>query len=127
MPKQPHNSSSHRTQKHPETAVKSVNVGGPGLQSGQPIFGQPKPSPDPTGFKNPVTDQKSQGIRHLEPVPQPRGGAVEPILTLAQVYGSAGKAKIAALEQAGQIVFNRSETQAALLAPRHSPWWRTRW
>jgi hypothetical protein len=117
MPKQPHNSSSHRTQKHPETPVKSVNVGGPGLQPGQPIFGQPKPSPDPTGFKNPFTDQKFQGIRHLEPVPQPRGGAVEPILTLAQVYGSAGKAKIAAIEQAEQIVFQSVGDTGSVVGP----------
>ncbi|MGA2580968.1 MAG: metallophosphoesterase [Bryobacteraceae bacterium] len=34
------------------------------------------------------------------------GGAAEPILTLAQVYGSAGAAKTAAIEQAGQIVFH---------------------
>jgi len=31
---------------------------------------------------------------------------VEPILTLAQVYGGAGAAKTAAIEQAGQIVFH---------------------
>jgi hypothetical protein len=97
--------------------VKSVNVGGPGLQPGQPIFGQPKPSPDPTGFKNPFTDQKFQGIRHLEPVPQPRGGAVEPILTLAQVYGSAGKAKIAAIEQAEQIVFQSVGDTGSVVGP----------
>jgi Calcineurin-like phosphoesterase/Iron/zinc purple acid phosphatase-like protein C len=74
--------------------------------SGQPVFGQPQPSPDPKGFKNPVTDQKLQAIVNLEPVPQPAGGAVEPILTLQQVYGSAGAAKMQAIQQAGQIVFH---------------------
>jgi hypothetical protein len=72
----------------------------------QPVFGQPQPSPDPTGFKNPVTDQKDQEIKKLEPVPQARGGAVEPVLTLAQVYGDQGTAKMQAIEQAGQIVFH---------------------
>jgi hypothetical protein len=39
-------------------------------------------------------------------VPAPAGGAVEPVLTLAQVYGSAGAAKEAAITAAGQIVFH---------------------
>ena len=54
--------------------------------NGQPVFAQPKPSPDPSGFKNPVTDQKDVGIANLEPVPIPAGGAAEPILTLQQVW-----------------------------------------
>lgn len=74
--------------------------------NGQPIFAQPQPSPDPIGFKNPVTDQKDQSLNTLEPVPQPRGGAVEPVLTLAQVYGTQGAAKTGAIQQAGQIVFH---------------------
>lgn len=73
---------------------------------GQPVFAQPQPSPDPTSFRNPVTDQNDQEIAQLEPVPQPAGGAVEPILTLAQVYGSAGDAKTQAIAQAGQVVFH---------------------
>ena len=39
-------------------------------------------------------------------MPQPVGGAAEPILTLAQVYGSAGDRKVQAIQQAGQIVFH---------------------
>lgn len=74
--------------------------------SDQPIFGQPKPSPDPTGFRNPVTDQKDRQLNTLEAVPQPRGGGVEPTLTLAQVYGTQGAAKTTAIQQAGQIVFH---------------------
>ncbi len=74
--------------------------------NGQPIFAQPKPSPDPSGFRNPVTDQKDFGLKTLGVVPEPRGGAVEPVLTLAEVYGAAGAAKVAALEAAGQIVFH---------------------
>ncbi len=73
---------------------------------GQPVFAQPQPSPDPTGFKNPVTDQSDKELANVEPVPQPVGSATEPILTLAQGYGSAGAAKTAAIEQAGQIVFH---------------------
>jgi hypothetical protein len=72
----------------------------------QPVFAQPAPSPDPTSFKTPVTDQSDKELANLEPVPRPVGGAVEPILTLAQVFGDAGAAKIATIQAAGQIVFH---------------------
>jgi hypothetical protein len=78
----------------------------PASASGQPVFAQPKPSPDPTSFKDPVTDQKDKEFDNLEPVPQPGGGAVEPVLTLGQVYGSAGAALETTIEAAGQIVFH---------------------
>ena len=90
-----HSHKSKHTHKSPSTSA-----------AGQPVFAQPQPSPDPTGFKNPVTDQSDKELANVEAVPQPVGGAVEPILTLAQVYGSAGAAKTAAIEQAGQIVFH---------------------
>ena len=113
MPKNPPDSASDRTKTHPKTPARAP---GGGL-SGQPVFAQPKPSPDPTGFKDPVTDQKFQGIRNLEAVPQPRGGAVEPIVTLEQVYGSAGAAKVA-------IPRTRSSSAAVTIAsvpPRRKP------
>jgi Calcineurin-like phosphoesterase len=80
-----------------------------GSTPGDPQFGQPAPSPDPTGFKVPVTDQgdySKVNATLLQPVPPPTVPAVEPILELQEVFGSAGAAKIAALEQAGQIVFH---------------------
>src|SRR5580658_1870378 len=76
------------------------------LSTEEPVFAQPQPSPDPTTFKNPVTDQNYAEIANLEPVPKPVDGAVEPILTLAQTYGSEGEAKVAAIQQAKQIVFH---------------------
>lgn len=72
----------------------------------QPVFSQPTPSPDPTGFRTPVTDQNDVELTNLEPVPVPAGAAVEPILTLTQVYGDAGAAKVSAIQAAGQIVFH---------------------
>jgi hypothetical protein len=84
---------------------------------GQPVFAQPKPSPDPTGFKVPVTDQKDKEIMQLEPVPAPRGGAVEPIVTLAQVYGNAGAAKVSAIQAAGQIVFHSVGDTGSVVGP----------
>jgi hypothetical protein len=83
----------------------------------QPVFAQPTPSPDPTGFKDPVTDQSDQELANLEPVPVPAGGAVEPILTLAQVYGDAGAAKTAAIESAGQIVFHSVGDTGSVIGP----------
>jgi hypothetical protein len=87
--------------------TKPSNPIGPvASSSGQPIFAQPQPSPDPTGFKDPVTDQSEQELTTLGIVPEPVGNAVEPILTLTQVYGSAGATKTQAIQQAGQIVFH---------------------
>jgi len=81
-------------------------AGAPDPPSPQPVFAQPTPSPDPTSFKNPVTDQSFAELTNLEPVPTPTGGAVEPLLTLAEIYGSAGAAKSAAIQASGQIVFH---------------------
>ena len=85
------------------TAAKKPPVPANG---GHPIFSQPRPSPDPTGFRNPVTDQSDVGLKTLGVVPSPRGGAIEPVLTLAEVYGSAGAAKMAAITASKQIVFH---------------------
>src|ERR1700691_212929 len=87
------------------------------LSTEEPVFAQPQPSPDPTTFKNPVTDQNYAEIANLEPVPQPVDGAVEPILTLAQTYGSAGEAKVAAIQQAKQIVFHSVGDTGSVIGP----------
>jgi hypothetical protein len=66
MPKKPfQNVTKHPAQKKHTEPVNPVT------SSGQPIFGQPKPSPDPSGFKDPVTDQSLTELATLEPVPQP--------------------------------------------------------
>jgi hypothetical protein len=87
------------------------------LSTEEPVFAQPQPSPDPTGFKNPVTDQNYTEIANLEPVPQPVGGAAEPILTIAQTYGSAGEAKVQAIQQAKQIVFHSVGDTGSVVGP----------
>jgi hypothetical protein len=93
------------THKH-QHPPKPKTTGGAATPNGEPVFAQPRPSPDPSGFKNPVTDQSQNELTNLEPVPEPAGSAVEPILTLESVYGSAGAAKVAAIQAAGQIVFH---------------------
>jgi hypothetical protein len=83
----------------------------------EPVFAQPQPSPDPTGFKNPVTDQNFAEVANLGAIPLAAGGAAEPILTLAQVYGSAGAAKAAAIQKAGQIVFHSVGDTGSVIGP----------
>ena len=83
----------------------------------QPIFGQPKPSSDPSGFKNPVTDKSLAGLKNLEPIPQPRGGAAEPILTLEAVFGDAGAAKMQAIQSSSQIVFHSVGDTGSVAGP----------
>ncbi len=95
-----------KSSKHRKKHKKPTRPSKPSAPSGQPIFAQPLPSPDPSGFKDPVTDQSERELTTLGIVPEPAGNAVEPILTLAQVYGSAGAAKTQTIQQAGQIVFH---------------------
>ena len=38
-----------------------------------PVFAQPTPTPDPTSFRDPVTDQKLKEIGTVEAFPAPRG------------------------------------------------------
>jgi Calcineurin-like phosphoesterase/Iron/zinc purple acid phosphatase-like protein C len=100
-----HTSSHHPKKKHhPKSGGSKSGASDP--PAPQPVFAQPTPSPDPTGFKNPVTDQSFAELANLEPVPEPAGGAVEPVLTLAQIYGAAGAVKTSAIQAAGQIVFH---------------------
>jgi hypothetical protein len=116
MPKKPSLPSSRLSKKHPAKHHK-LPVKASGVSNGQPVFAQPKPSPNPSGFKDPVTDQNYQELATLEPVPQPAGGAVEPILTLEEVYGSAGAAKMKAIQRSGQIVFHSVGDTGSVVGP----------
>lgn len=103
--------------KHPVHKGPTKTATDPNTNPGDPIFAQPQPSPDPTGFKNPVTDQKLAELNDLEPVPQPVGNATEPTLTLQQVYGSQGAAKAQAITQSGQIVFHSVGDTGSVVGP----------
>jgi Calcineurin-like phosphoesterase len=76
------------------------------MSNGNPVFAQPTPQPDPTNFRNPVTDQSDKDTPGVQPVPQPAMNAVEPVLTLAQVYGSQGPTITQEIQDSGQIVFH---------------------
>jgi hypothetical protein len=114
MPKNPPDSSPLQAKKHPKNPTQQTSAGGNGSQ---PVFGQPKPSPDPSGFKDPVTDQKLKELTSLGLVPTPRGDATEPVVTLQQVYGAAGAAKIEAIQQSGRIVFHSVGDTGSVVGP----------
>ncbi len=93
----------------PQTAVKQTS-GSKGTTrpraTNDPVFAQPSPTPDPTNFRDPVTDQPLKEVGTVEPFPAPRGGAGEPVLQFADTLGSQGAARVAAIQKAGQIVFH---------------------
>jgi len=89
-----------------EVPCEPGNGGSATPVSGDPVFAQPTPSPDPTSFKDPVTDASEPDVAGVQAVPQPSTTADEPILTLAQVYGSQGATITQTIQNAGQIVFH---------------------
>jgi hypothetical protein len=60
----------------------------PRAAANDPVFAQPSPTPDPTNFRDPVTDQPLKEIGTVEAFPPPRGGAAEPVLQFADTLGS---------------------------------------
>jgi hypothetical protein len=108
---------SHPAKKHPVHKPTPA----PTPNADQPVFGQPKPTPDPTSFKVPHPSDdglyKKVDDKLLQPIPPPRGTTAEPILTLAEVYGDQGDAKTTALEQAGQIVFHSVGDTGSVVSP----------
>jgi Calcineurin-like phosphoesterase len=111
--KHPHKPS-HPAKKHKPTPqptpAPTPDPTPPSTNGDTPVFAQPQPTPDPTSFKVPHPSDaglyKKVNDKLLEPIPATRGGAAEPILTLADVYGDQGADKTTAIEQAGQIVFH---------------------
>jgi Calcineurin-like phosphoesterase len=117
--KHPHKPS-HPAKKHP-TPKPTPAPTDPSANNGQPVFAQPQPSPDPTSFKVPHPSDdglyKKVNDKLLQPIPAPRGGAAEPVLTLTDVYGDQGTAKTAEIEQAGQIVFHSVGDTGSVIGP----------
>src|ERR1035438_7676024 len=81
------------------------------------FLAQPHPSPDPTTFKDPVTDASQPDVAGVQPVPQPAAAATEPILTLAQIYGSQGATITQTIQTAGQIVFHSLGDTGSVIGP----------
>jgi hypothetical protein len=118
-----HEHDKHPTHKH-GGAGENPEPGGVGNPApsnpdelAQPVFGQPRPSPDPESFTEEVTDKKLRGLDQLQPFPVSGPDLAEPVLTLAQVYGGEGAAKEAAIAQAGQIVFHSVGDTGSVTGP----------
>jgi hypothetical protein len=108
VPKHPKKAHAPKKKKatHPTSTTSS---GTQAAAPGQPVFAQPVPSPDPSGFVDTTSDEGDFSLNDptlQEPIPAPRGGATEPILTFAQVLGNAGPAAVSAIQASGQIVFH---------------------
>jgi Calcineurin-like phosphoesterase len=98
-----------------------------GIPAGTPIFAEPRPSPDPTKYTLPHAsdtaaysemDALIKASKFL-PLPFPAvSGAVEPVLTLADALGAAGPATVAAIQAAGQIVFQSAGDTGATRGPK---------
>jgi hypothetical protein len=117
----------HKKKKHPTQPAPAPNPApapapptsgnGTGSASGEPVFAQPAPSPDPTSFKDPVTDSSLADVAGVQPIPAPASGAVEPVLTLAQIYGSQGAQRTQTIQSAGQIVFHSLGDTGSVVGP----------
>jgi 3',5'-cyclic AMP phosphodiesterase CpdA len=79
------------------------------LDLGQPQFGQPVPSPDPSNFVVPHPNDDplyNEVQKHLlQAVPPPRPGA-NLTMQLADSLGTPGPSVVKAIQKAGQIVFH---------------------
>lgn len=77
-----------------------------------PQFNEPTPTPDPTKFSvKHGSDTQAYKILDseagkLRPTPFPKAEADEPVLELADAYGSKGKEIVKQIQAAGQIVFH---------------------
>ena len=111
-PKHPHHP--HPVSGSGDSAGSSTGATG---TSGEPVFAQPTPSPDPTTFKDPVTDAKQKDVAGVQLVPQPSTAGAEPILTLAQIYGSQGATITQTIQKAGQIVFHSVGDTGSVVGP----------
>ena len=93
-------------------AAPPARLGQPGVGVSDPQFGETKYTPDPTQFLRAVTDNqyykevdKETVNQLIQSVPPPRDPK-NLLLSLADVYGSQGKSKVAAITNAKQIVFH---------------------
>ena len=101
-----------------------------------PVFGQPRPTADPTKFRihhpsdNPIYKQIDELNRQHKlaplPFPEPRG-LPEPRLTLAAVLGNDGAAAEKQIAARGQIVFHSTGDTGNTLGRRLKAASPTRW
>jgi Calcineurin-like phosphoesterase len=97
----------------------------PGSVSTNPVFAEPGYMQDPTQFKEAHASDSAvykeldrlQALHEFNPLPFPVvQGTAEPILSLSSAFGSAGAAKLAAIQQNKQLVFHSSGDTGAATA-----------
>lgn len=91
-----------------------------------PVFAEPRPMPDPTAYREPHASDtvayreldQLQKLGQFKPMPfRVLEGVSEPVMTLAQAYGSAGAKVEQVIAKAGQIVFHSAGDTGAPKAP----------
>ena len=125
MPKKPPARSSHHTKKHPRTHAQSH--GSITTTSGQPVFAQPKPSPDPSGFKDPVTDSKIRRFSRSNLCLRRRAELWNRSSHLQRSTAVQGRRRSQRFNSQGRLSFTRWATPAVSLARQHNRWSQTRW
>jgi hypothetical protein len=114
--------------KHP-TPPPSTPSGQPvkGIPAGTPVYNEPKPTPDPTKYTTPHAsdtaaynemDALIKASKFLPLAFPTVPGVAEPILTLSDALGTSGPATVAAIRQAGQLVFQSAGDTGATKGPK---------
>jgi hypothetical protein len=98
-----------------------------GIPTGAPVYAEPKPTPDPVKYTVPhASDSAAYSemdalikASKFVPIAFPAVVAVaEPVLMLADALGPQGPATVAAIQQAGQIVFHCAGDTGATRGPK---------
>ena len=93
--------------------------------AGNPVFAEPQPMPDPSDYREPHASDsvayteldQLQKLHEFNPLPfRVVQGVAEPVMTLAEAYGSAGAKVEQAITKAGQIVFHSAGDTGATTA-----------
>jgi hypothetical protein len=111
----------------PASTVSQQPARGIPAASGKPIFAEPNPTPDPTKYKTPHAsdaaaysemDALIKASKFL-PIAFPAvAGVAEPVLNLATALGPSGPNTVAAIQEAGHIVFHAAGDTGATRGPK---------
>jgi Calcineurin-like phosphoesterase len=114
--------------KHPASSTSTPSQQpAAGIPAGTPVFAEPRPTPDPTKYTvahasdTQAYDEMDALIAASKflPLAFPAvTGVAEPVLTLADALGPAGPATVAAIQKAGQIVFQTAGDTGATQGPK---------
>jgi Calcineurin-like phosphoesterase/Iron/zinc purple acid phosphatase-like protein C len=101
-----------------------ARLGQPGVRVNDPQFGEMKYTPDPTQFLHPVNDKQyykevdKETVNQLIQIVPPPRDSKNLLLSLADVYGAEGNAKVAVITKAKQIVFHAVGDTGPTSGPR---------